>query len=180
MDIIKFKDFIKINENLHDTPEEYVKMALVKIKNKLEKMFAGEVKAEDIEKLSDRRKKESGATSLAELGIELQSIELSRYSRIQDSVKVIYSDAEARYDLTVVVNLEDAVPEDEKKDFSAEDIKKCYVKFKKYDSENFNLVGEISKTVDIKDIDDDFLISLKIELDKEFGDEGEELEIETE
>ena len=180
MNIIKFNDFIKINENLHDTPEEYVNMTLMKIKNKIEKMFSDEVKAEDIEKLSDRKRKEKGATSLAEFGIELQSLELSRYSRTQDCVKAIYSDAEARYDLTISINLEDAVPKDDKKDFSSDDIKKCYVKFKKYDLDKFSLIGEISKTVDIKDIDDDFLISLKIDLDKEFGDEGEELDIETE
>ena len=39
MNIIKFNDFIKINENLHDTPEEYVKMTLMKIKNKTIKIL---------------------------------------------------------------------------------------------------------------------------------------------
>ena len=73
------------------------------------------------------------------------------------------------------------MPQDEEKDFSVDDIKKCYVKFKKYNIEqDFNLVGEISKTVDIKDINDDFLVSLKIELDDEYGDETEDLDIETE
>ena len=40
MMIIKFNDFIKINENVLDTPEEYVKIALMKIKTKLENMFS--------------------------------------------------------------------------------------------------------------------------------------------
>jgi hypothetical protein len=178
--VIKFKDFIKINENIHDTPEEYIKMALTKIKNKIEKMFDGEVKAEDIEKIGDRKKREEGI-SLSDEGIELQSIELSRYSKVQDSVKVIYSDAEARYDLTIIIDLKDGVPTSDDKDFSDKDIKKCYIKFKKYDNDNFNLIGEISKTINIDEINDDFIISLKIDFDKEFGSENEEeFDIETE
>jgi hypothetical protein len=43
------------------------------------------------------------------------------------------------------------------------------------------MVGEITKTVKIKDINEELLINLKLELDEEFGDSGEEtLEIETE
>ena len=37
MKVIKFGQYIK--ENLHDTPEEYVKIALKKIKNKIESFF---------------------------------------------------------------------------------------------------------------------------------------------
>ena len=178
MKIVKFNDFIKINENVHDTPEEYIKMALMKIKNKIEKMFSGQENPDSVEKFGDKKKE--GETSLSDFNLELQSIELSRYSRTQDSVKVIYSDAESRYDLTIIIDLEEGVPQDPDKDFSDEDIKKCYVKFKKYDLEKFDLVGEISKTVNIKDINEDFMVSLKIDLDKEFGDEEEEFDIETE
>ena len=40
---------------------------------------------------------------------------------------------------------------------------------------------DLTKDIDIKDIDEDFLVSLKIEIDDEFGGgDEEELEIETE
>jgi hypothetical protein len=38
----------------------------------------------------------------------------------------------------------------------------------------------MTKNVKIKDIDENFLVELKIELDETFGDEDEKLEIETE
>jgi hypothetical protein len=83
------------------------------------------------------------------------------------------------YDLLVSINLKEAVAEDETTDFTDDDIKKCFIKFKKYDLDNFELVGEISKNIDIKDIDDNFLVTLKIEMDEKFGNNEEELEIET-
>lgn len=180
MDIIKFQDFRMINENLHDKPEEYVKMALNKIKSKLESMFdTGD--QQDVEKFSDRNRKEKEETNLSDFNVNLDSIELSRYSKVQDSVKVIFSDDSSRYDLTIVIDLKDGVSTDEDKDFSDNDIKKCYIKFKRYDvSKSFELVGETSKTIDIKDINTDLLVSLKMELDDEFGGEDEKLDIETE
>ena len=179
MKIIKYNDFIKINETVNDTPEEYVKIALMKIKTKLENMFAGQVGDNEVEKIEHKNSREGGK-SLSDFGVELQSCELSRYSRTQDNVKVKYSDAESLYDLTVSIDLKEAVPEDEEKEFSNSDIKNCHVKFKKYDQDNFDLVGELSKNVKIDDIDEDFLVSLKIEIDKEFGSDEEELDIETE
>ena len=179
MNIIKFNDFIKVNENVHDTPEEYVKIALMKIKKKLELMFDKQVSADEVEKMSDRKSKEEN-TSLSEFGVELQSIELSRYSRTLDSVKVKYSDAESLYDLTISIPLKEAVPEKDDENFSDKDIKKCFVKFKKYDQDKFDLQGELSKTIEIKDIDEDFLVKLKIEIDEDFGAGEEEFEIETE
>jgi len=178
MEIIKFNDFVKINENVLDTPEEYVKIALMKIKTKLENMFSNN-NSDKIEKIGER--KPEGASSLSDFGVELQSCELSRYSKTLDNVKIKYSDANSLYDLTISIDLKEAVPEDQESDFSDNDIKKCHVKFKKYDSDEFNLIGEISKNIDIKDIDEDFLVSLKIEIDEEFGGGDEEkLEIETE
>ncbi len=37
MQVKKFSDFL--NENVHDTPEEYVKTALTKLKRKIENYF---------------------------------------------------------------------------------------------------------------------------------------------
>jgi hypothetical protein len=55
----------------------------------------------------------------------------------------------------------------------------CYIKFKKYDLDTFEVIGQITKNVKIKDIDEEFLVDLKIEMDDQFGEE-EEFEIETE
>ena len=176
MEIIKFNDFIKLNEAVLDTPEEYVKIALMKIKTKLEKMFS----VGDIESMDDVKNREDGKKSLSDFGVELQSCELSRYSRTQDSVKIKYSDNDSLYDLTISINLKEAVPEGEPENFSDKEIKKCHVKFKKYtNDDNFELVGEISKNINLDEIDEDFLVSLKVEIDEEFGSEEEEFEIET-
>ena len=65
------------------------------------------------------------------------------------------------------------------KDFSYKDIKKCFIKFKKYDVE-LNVDTPLTKNIEIDSIDDDFLVKLKIEYDEKFGDNDEKIEIETE
>ena len=180
--IYKFLEFLK--ENIHQTPENYVDTALQKLKNRINKMFSVE-KASDngqeVERygeVADKDKKEKGGMSFKDLGLEMQSLELSKYSKVYDNLKLIYSDETARYDLTITIDLKDAVPTDQDKDFSDKDIKDCSIKFKKYDQDNFEMLGEINKTVKIEDIDEEFLINLKLELDEEYGDD-EEFEIET-
>jgi hypothetical protein len=192
MDIIKFNQFIL--ENLHDSPEEYVKIALIKLKKKIEDIFEDTlVQSKDdgdeeskISTMSDALKrgreeeKNKSKMSLSDFGLELQSSEFSKYSAIFDNIKIIFSDEEFRYDLYITIALEEALIKDKTKDFSDKDIKKCFVKFKKYKIDNSDLVGQISKNVEIANIDEDFLVELKIELDDEFGDDSEKIEIETE
>jgi len=192
MDIIKFNQFIL--ENLHDSPEEYVKIALIKLKKKIEDIFEDTlVQSKDdgdeeskISTMSDALKrgreeeKNKSKMSLSDFGLELQSSEFSKYSAILDNIKIIFSDEEFRYDLYITIALEEALIKDKTKDFSDKDIKKCFVKFKKYKIDNSDLVGQISKNVEIANIDEDFLVELKIELDDEFGDDSEKIEIETE
>lgn len=52
----------------------------------------------------------------------------------------------------------------------SEEVTECEIKFKKYKAENIEYVGEISKKANIDDINEDFLISLKLELDKSYED----------
>jgi hypothetical protein len=81
----------------------------------------------------------------------------------------------------VILDLKDAVPKDGTKDFSADDIKDCFIKFKKYNIDSFDLLGELSKNIKIDDIDEDLLIELKLELDGGSKDSSEEnFSIETE
>lgn len=187
MKVIKFGQYIK--ENLHDTPEEYVKIALKKIKNKIESFF--EVENEDTEeefiKMSDalkkgkKKEKEKSKISFSELGLELVSSEFSKYSALSDNLKVVLSDDQFRYDLIVIIPLEEAKIKDVNSDSSDKDIKKCYIKFKKYSiDKDFELVGQLNKNVEIDKISQDFIVELKIELDEQFPEDQESLEIETE
>lgn len=179
MEILNFSKF-KLFEN-NDTPEGYIKSALIKIKSKIEKMFDGTVNSDDIETFSDKKAK-SDDQNFSDLNLELQSCELSTYSKTTDNVKAIYQDDKYRYDLTVSIDLKEAVPEDEdkKEKFSDTDIKNCNVNFKAYSLDDFQLIGKINKTIKISEIDQDLLIKLKIEIEDEFGNgDQEEFKIET-
>ena len=179
--IYKYSEFLK--ENMADTPEQYIVNVLTKLKTKIEKMFShdtvenGEVKR--FGELKSKERMDSGAMTFKDLGIELQSLELSKYSKMYDNIKLIFSDSESRYDVSFTIDLKDAVNKDTEKDFSDDEIDKCFVKFKKYDADNFSLVGQLTKTVKIKDVDEDLIIGLKIDLDKEYGVDEEEFEIQT-
>lgn len=189
MKITKFTDFI--NENLHDTPEEYIKIALNKLKKKIESYFENidtdNESEEDFIKMSDalkkgkEKEKDKSKISFSELGLSLLSSEFSKYSSLNDSVKFIMSDEDFRYDLIIIISLEEAKVLDPNKDSSFKDIKKCYIKFKKYDiAKGLELIGQINKNVEISSVDENMIIDLKIELDDEFGEDQEKLEIETE
>ena len=180
--VYRYNEFL--NENLHETPEDYVDMALQKIKTKVEKMFAhAEVDNGQIKKYGDsvdKNKKDEGSMSFKDLNLNLDSCELSKYSKSYDNVKFVFSDEEYRYDVVIIIDLKEAVPEDMDKDFSDTEIKKCYIKYKKYDiNAGMKLIGTISKTVKVDDINEDLLINLKLEIDEEYGGDDEEFEIET-
>ena len=174
-----------LNENTHDSPEEYIKIRLNKLKVKIEKFFARpEEEEEGVMKMSDALKKgkeneeKESKLSLSELGLNLETSEFSKYSSMNDNIKLIFTDADARYDLYITIPLEEGLVKDKTKDFSDQDIKKCFVKFKKYSAEDFRILGQISKNAEIDNIDEDFLVELKIELEDQFGETGETIEIE--
>lgn len=184
MKIIKFYDFI--TEELNDTPESYVNSLLSKLKRDIERMF--EFQEEDVtdevkEKTPIQAKKDfkdKSKLTFEDLGLRLESNEISKYSKLYDSLTVKFSDDRFMYTMIIMVDLKEALPTDPNKDFSIEDIKNCYVKFKKYDVNSFDIIGQISKNVEIKKLDENFIIELKLELDEQFGSEEEEFEIETE
>jgi hypothetical protein len=140
------------------------------------------IDTEDNKKSIKRAKAESkdrSKMSLKDLGVRLESSEISKYSKMYDNLTVKFSDDDATYNLYLAIDLKDALPKDATKDFSYEDIKTCYIKFKKYDLDTFDVIGQITKNIEIKKIDEEFLVDLKIEMDDKFGDE-EEFKIETE
>lgn len=185
MDIIRFNDFI--NENMHDSPEEYIKIRLNKLRVKIEKFFEepaeteeGVVKMSDALKKGKEKEEKESKISLSEFNLSLETSEFSKYSSMNDSIKLIFTDSDARYDLYITIPLEEGIVKDKTKDFSDQDIKKCFVKFKKYSGEDFRILGQISKNAEIDNIDQDFLVQLKIELEDQFGESGETIEIEIE
>lgn len=180
-----YKYFEYLKENIQDTPETYVENALRKLENRLKNMFEtdkaenGEVKRYGT--LVDKDRKEKGEMSFKDLGLELQSLELSKYSKVYDNVKMKFTDEKFLYDITFTIDLKDAVPTDTTKDFSDKEIENCQIKFKKYDLDNIKIIGKLPpKTAKISEINEEYLINLKIEIDDENGGEEEEFEIETE
>jgi hypothetical protein len=191
MKIRKFIEFIK--EEFNDTPETYIETALGQIKKKIEKMFEFEGQEDDSmgepeqkpKNKSIKSAKEEGigkdkSMTFKDLGVRLESAEISKYSKQYDNLTVKFSDDEATYNLFIMIELKEAMPKEPDADFSIDDIEKCYIKFKKYDLDTFDVIGQITKNANIKDINEEFLIDLKIELDEKFGEEGEEFSIETE
>ena len=202
MKIVKYIEFI--NEDFQDPPEEYIKVALMKLKKKVESFFedAEEEVKDDIinqggededqgreeimtfKKAMERGEKEESKKSkmsLSDFGVKLESCEVSRYSALYDSLTVKFSDPEGWYNLFLTIPLEDVVKsakEKEEGDFSDKDVEDCSIKFKKYGMDN-ELIGQLGPNkYKISDIDEEFLVNLKIELDDEYG-EDEEFEIET-
>ena len=186
MKIVKFIEFI--NEELNDTPESYVEIALKQIKKKIDRMFEfqeegdysddGEPESKTVKKAKIDSRKKSDMT-FKDLGVRLESSEISKYSKLYDSLTVKFTDDSGTYSLFIAIDLKDALPKDPAKDYSYDQLEKCYIKFKKYDLDTFEVIGQLTKNVEIKKIDEEFLINLKIELDDTFGEE-EEFEIETE
>ena len=192
MKIRKYADFIN-EEIINDTPESYVEIALSQLKRKFDKMIEfkeGESDknspADELEKDKDNSKsiqkaksesRDKSKISLKDLGVRLDSSEVSKYSKLYDSLTIKFTDDDATYNLYLAIDIKDAIPKDPTKDFSYEDIEMCYIKFKKYNIDTFEVIGQITKNIKIKDIDEEFLIDLKIEIDDKFGDE-EEFEIE--
>jgi hypothetical protein len=180
MKVIKYNEFIK--ENLQDTPENYISIVLNKLKNKLDNIFDYKEESDDVVlKPEELKRVKSDKMSFKDLGVRIESSEMSKYSKLYDSLTIKFSDDQNTYTLIIMVDIKEAIPEDKEKDFDPlEDIKKCYVKFKKYDLDTFEIIGQLSRNVKIKDIDEDFIIDLKIEIDDSFDESDDEFEIETE
>ena len=180
MKIVKFLDYI--NENMNDTPENYVEQALRSILDKIKAMFPEEEEQEESEDevISFAKARQQGQDKedkskkivFADYGTILADANISRDAA---TLTVTLEEAEAWYKIYFMIDLKTAVPPPDK-DFSYEDIKDCKVKFVRYNNGD-KIDREISKTVPIADIDEDKLVELKIEAD---GEENEGLGIEVE
>ena len=183
MRIKKFKRFNESSEEemIHENPSQYVATALKQLKNKLDKIFNYDPTqtGEGGEQLKSPEKKEdSDNITFKDLAIDFEGSEISKFSKINDSLTVTFTDTYSMYKLIILINIKNAIPEDKDKDFSYKDIKKCYIKLKRYDINSYEIMGEVSKNVKISKIDEDFIIKLKMELDEDFAGD-DEFEIET-
>jgi hypothetical protein len=184
MKIKKFESFTEsINEDLtYDTPSQYISMALKKLQSKINKMFDYEPEktGEAGEPFKSPKKEgEEDKITFKDLMVDIDNSEISKYSKLNDSLTITFSDSDFMYKLIILINIKEGIPEDKEKDFSFKDVNNCFLKLKKYDINTYEIIGEISKNVKISKIDEEFLINLKIELDEDFS-EDEEFEIETE
>lgn len=188
MRVRKYLDFIK--EEFNETPESYISTALSQIKQKVDKMFdfqEGDIDnppepEEDPTKIKKISTKDSNKMSFEDLGVQLESSEISKYSKLYDSLTVKFTDDNNTYTLIIMIDIKEAIPteQEKEKNFDSDDIEDCYIKFKKYSLDNLTeIIGQLNKNIKIKDIDEEFLIDLKIELDEKFGGEEDDFEIET-
>jgi hypothetical protein len=188
MKIRKFYDFI--TEELNDTPENYIETALAQLKKKIDKIFEYQESAPDMEETGEKSikkakidSKKKNKMSFKDLGVTLQSSEVSKYSQMYDNLTVKFSDDNYLYSLIITIDIKEGLPKTEEKPMM------CDVKLKKYDLDTFDVIGQLPSPIDgdkpeylkieINKIDEDYLVDLKIELDEKSGDE-EEFEIETE
>jgi hypothetical protein len=188
MRVRKYLDFIK--EEFNETPESYISTALSQIKQKVDKMFdfqEGDIDnppepEEDPTKIKKISTKDSNKMTFEDLGVTLESSEISKYSKLYDSLTVKFTDDSNTYTLIIMIDIKEAIPteQEKEKNFDSDDIEDCYIKFKKYSLDNLTeIIGQLNKNIKIKDIDEEFLIDLKIELDEKFGGEEDDFEIET-
>jgi len=173
----------KFTEVRNDTPASYVDSLLISMRKKIEKMFEEEnddnkQEENDVKKAKLNKKREGNSPTFKEFNLRLESCEVATRSLLNDTLTVKFSDDENWYNLLISINMKDAIPKDKTKDFSTKDIKQCFIKFKKYDNETQEVIGQITRNTDPNTINEEFIINLKIELDDQFGEE-EEFEIET-
>ena len=163
--ILKYIEFIK--EEMTDTPETYIKGKLNQLKIAIDQLFdeeatGSEEQPETIskDKAKDNHKKKKQKLSMADMGVTLDSSEISLYSQTDDSLTVKYSDEEGTYDLLISINIKDGMPKDPNGNFSEDDITKIFVKFKKYTIDDIDLIGQTTNNVTVTREDDGFMFSL--------------------
>jgi hypothetical protein len=182
MKIQRFSQYSEKLNEMNDTPESYITTALNKLKRKVDKMFAyldGKTQGGKILTPEGLEKVDPKDITFKDLGLHLDSSEVSKYSKLYDSFTIKFRDANNAYTMIVMIGIEEAMPEESEEQFGQDNIENAYIKFKKYGSEGMDLIGQMDKNVKIKDIDEAFLIDLKIELDDEYDENEDEFEIQT-
>ena len=156
--ILKYYDFIK--EELSDTPQSYIKNKLKQLQKAFNDLFEDESENdEDSEFISieDAKKNKKSGKKLSDLGVKMDSSEISLYSQTDDSLTIKYSDDEASYTMIIFINIKEGL--EKGNNFSEDDIKKIDVKFKKY-LNDIDLIGETRYSINIDRKDGEFMFSV--------------------
>ena len=163
--ILKYIEFLK--EEKVDTPETYIKGKLMQLDNAIVELFEGESDQEEEQpetiskgKARDNSKRKKKRLSMVDMGVTLDSHEISTYSSTDDTLTVKYTDEEGTYDLLISINIADGMPKDPNANFSADDIKNLYIKFKKYTIDDIDLIGQETHSVTVDREDDGFMFSV--------------------
>ena len=165
--ILKYIEFIK--EEMTDTPETYIKGKLNQLKIAIGQLFDEEAtgteeyeKPETISKgtARDNNRKKKQKLSMVDMGVTLDSSEISVYSQTDDTLTVKYSDQEGTYNLLISINIKDGIAKDPNSDFSEDDINKIFVKFKKYGIDDIDLIGQTTYNVTVSREDNGFMFSI--------------------
>jgi hypothetical protein len=155
-----------------NTPEDFIKNCLMKIKDRLDPIFGNTEENSKVKKMKDFE------------NVELKSSDPSMYSPEEKSLKFKFTDEDQiLYQFNIRIKIEDAISKDIEKDFMPQDIKKAHITLDKYGDKDgtFTIISQImDRTVDPATIDGDFLLNLKIELDSgKEPEQTEEFEIQT-
>jgi hypothetical protein len=156
--IYKFYDFIK--EELKDTPDSYIKGKLEQLQKAFNDLFEEESSDENEEpeniSIEDAKKNKKSDKKLSDLGVKIDSSEISLYSSSNDSLTIKYSDDEASYTMIISINISNGIPKDD--NFSEDDVNKIDVKFKKY-LNAIDLIGKTRHTFNVDRADGEFMFS---------------------
>lgn len=165
MKVLKFYEFILEG----NTPEDFIDNCLQKVKNRLVPLFSTE--NSPVKKMKDFE------------NTQLLSAKESDYSINEKTLKIKFTDdQQILYILTIRIDIEDAFNMNKEKDMKVSDIKKSHITLDKYGDVdgNYSIIDRImDRTVDPNEIDGDFLLKLKIELDSGEESKEEEFAIET-
>lgn len=156
--IYKFYDFIK--EELKDTPDSYIKGKLEQLQKAFNDLFEEKSSDENEEpeniSIEDAKKNKKSDKKLSDLGVKIDSSEISLYSSSNDSLTIKYSDDEASYTMIISINISNGIPKDD--NFSEDDVNKIDVKFKKY-LNAIDLIGKTRHTFNVDRADGEFMFS---------------------
>ncbi len=172
--ILKYYDFIK--EELSDTPQSYIKNKLKQLQKAFNDLFEDESENdEDTEFISieDAKKNKKSGKKLSDLGVKMDSSEISLYSQTDDSLTIKYSDDEASYTMIIFINIKEGLGKGN--NFSEDDIKKIDVKFKKY-LNDIDLIGETRYSINIDRKDGEFMFSVSEEEESQSQNNQEPVE----
>lgn len=193
--VLKFGEYL--TENTIPSKGE-IDSVLKNLQKKIMNFFPQESRTDIRDQEVQKFKKMPQGESLQSLGAELHSCELSKYTKITHTLKLKFSceDEESRYlyDFLFSINLEklkkssQAKPEApaqgqagaqggaQKKEETEEEIpiEICKVTVKKYDEEDFGLLGQIEELEQkIEDIDEKFILKMKSKIDEKTQTEPE-------